>query len=624
MKEKNILNYIYITVIVNLFQYFLVIEPYTVCKNEIINSIYFYLKNILWIFFILKNIIDCVRYKKMDLEDKPIFEIYKKSKIYLIHNQLYKQNIVFIIIFIMNFLLGDIINEFVIDINFLENIIVCIVFVLYIDIFVYGTQLILEIILDFRKTWASRKLQIKYLKKYLTGKADLLGVNIVLFKDEYNMITNYFSRKDLDSKKEDKNFVKNAEYLPDILIDLGINFKNLKEAEKYHAIKLLFEKFINEENEIIYLNIDKDIGFLKKEFPDIEVEEKLRPYVIAYMETISNKENYDAEILKFEEKCKREYNDIKIQHILVFENLGSFKNKSKYEYMKYLKFYDKEDYFANINNYSSKYVELIEDNGAITIKARYSNTKSKYYPLEPMYDIKKNNSGYQLYKSSFYCDSSYQRVLLLFNYIQYMTKIITYYIYSKNEKNIKEINKDIIKDNFDKAFQYILDNVLPQDYLYDKVKSKIVISKYFEEYIVDYIIPIISIEILQSDEDDEDDEIEMSFAGLGDLLTILRNKIQSHGNINENNIEYIEKTLEILTIYFNTFIAMDKIEMKNENGILNLRYVTEKFISLNNYAICRNNVVLLLQGTAKKEGKLRYIDYFNGKHNKPSEVEISL
>ena len=202
-----------------------------------------------------------------------------------------------------------------------------------------------------------------------------------------------------------------------------------------------------------------------------------------------------------------------------------------------------------------------------------------------------------------------------------MMKIVAYYVFAKNERDIEEIDTDIIIDTYDKNFQFILDNVRENDYLYDIIKSKLLIPDFFKEYLLENIVPIIGVQIEISDEDNEE---YMSFAGLGDLLTLLRNKVQSHGNISQSNIEYIEKTLETLVVYFNEFIALDEIELKNVDGIVNMRYGKEKFVSLNKYAIYRENNILLLQGASKKQGKYRYINYFNGKHNKPSEVEIDL
>ena len=48
-----------------------------------------------------------------------------------------------------------------------------------------------------------------------------------------------------------------------------------------------------------------------------------------------------------------------------------------------------------------------------------------------------------------------------------MMKIVAYYVFAKNEKDIEEIDIDIIIDTYDKNFQFILDNVRENDYLYD-------------------------------------------------------------------------------------------------------------------------------------------------------------
>ena len=117
-----------------------------------------------------------------------------------------------------------------------------------------------------------------------------------------------------------------------------------------------------------------------------------------------------------------------------------------------------------------------------------------------------------------------------------MMKIVAYYVFAKNEKDIEEIDTDIIIDTYDKNFQFILDNVRKNDYLYDIIKSKLLIPDFFKEYLLENIVPIIGVQIEISDEDNEE---YMSFAGLGDLLTLLRNKVQSHGNISKNNIEHI-------------------------------------------------------------------------------------
>ncbi len=388
MKSKRILNYIYIIIAVYLMQFTLI----NVSIEE--HKVFLYIKNILLIIFFIKNIVDCIRLSKSNKEKEIKLNIYENNSIYLMHRKLYMQNIVFFVINSINFVAD---TDIVASINkglLLTNLISILFIAFCFYLIIYIIQTMLEILLDFRKQWTTRKLQIKYMKKYLTGKAERLGINVVLFKDENKFIADYFSNQDLE-EKEDKNFVKNAEFLPDFLINIGYNMSKPVEKEKHHFLYTVFfetvedslENVIEEGNGVIYLSVDKDMDFLKKEFPNVEIEKKLRPYVIAYMETVSKRENYDNDVIKFEEKCKKEYNEINIQNILVFEDLKSFKNKGKYDYKKFLKFYDKNDYYTDINNHFGEYIKIINNIGAIYYSEGFykdskrprTRTNKKYY-----------------------------------------------------------------------------------------------------------------------------------------------------------------------------------------------------------------------------------------------------
>ena len=157
MKSKRILNYIYIVIAVYLMQFTLI----NVSIEE--HKVFLYIKNILLIIFFVKNIVDCIRVSKSNKEKEIKLNIYENNSIYLMHRKLYMQNIVFFVINSINFVAD---TDIVASINkglLLTNLISILFIAFCFYLIIYIIQTMLEILLDFRKQWTTRKLQIKYM-----------------------------------------------------------------------------------------------------------------------------------------------------------------------------------------------------------------------------------------------------------------------------------------------------------------------------------------------------------------------------------------------------------------------------------------------------------------------------
>ncbi len=536
----------------------------------IIGIVYYFISFIIIIYL-------CNIYSYKNKSRKQELYIYKKSKIFkleiitgIFSITFYIYSFIIYIISLSNYSLFNILL-------YMFLIIIFPIFILYFIIVEFSNYIGLSY------SWINRFEQINDLINYLDGNKEYLNSNIVLYEDSNNMINNYFDESSLDLEYE----------------------KNRRILEKKNiSIHNFIDIFFNDENfkntghsNIMYLNKKEDLDLLKDKFKNINVEEKIRPYIVFYINTISKDKNIDEEIYKFKDKCEKDYNDLNIRHMLVVNDNNNYSLPNNLKYINYLYICNKDDFIKKVEEIClfSKFI----DNSYLGIDSNLYNS----------------SNGYNLFKSAYLTNSKYEELLLLFNYMIYNTEIIAYYIYVKNTSN--DINMDIISDNYDYLFQLILDNTIKDDYIYQKINMKIKITNRVKVLLKDKMEYLLDVEFKN-----EKDELYLSFAGLGDLLTLLRNKIQSHGNINENNIDDLLELLRCLVVYFNYFLSVDKLCITTISDNVYVSYNNKEKVLMNNYLINQDDIILIIQRRAKNSNKYRYIDYFRGKYSIPNEIEL--
>lgn len=212
--------------------------------------------------------------------------------------------------------------------------------------------------------------------------------------------------------------------------------------------------------------------------------------------------------------------------------------------------------------------------------------------------------------------SPYTEILILFNYMIYNLQVLAYYTYVQNS-NVENINIDILSDSYNQLAKIILKNVKNNDDLAKNIRKKLDIPEELEKLLSEKIEPLLDIEFQKAKT-----TMNISFAGLCDLLTLIRNKIQSHGSINENNVETILYLIRVLCFYFNYFLNIENLNIKNENKNVFVSFDNENFVYMKNYVIYYDNSINIVQRKSKIGNKYRYTNYFIGKHVRPQDIDI--
>ena len=124
----------------------------------------------------------------------------------------------------------------------------------------------------------------------------------------------------------------------------------------------------------------------------------------------------------------------------------------------------------------------------------------------------------------------------------------------------------------------------------------------------------------------------MTYVGAVEIMSMIRNKIQAHGSIEQKNIVLFWRLIYKFTEFFNKVLEIDKFESRKENGKIYFRYNSEKeFINLGNYIKLddENNVFIVKSADSSrkenadlKPNKIRYVNYLIGKYVKPTEKNL--
>lgn len=466
------------------------------------------------------------------------------------------------------------------------------------------------IVIQFLKKEKEEKTKkIKRFYRQLKSKKKEIKYNIILFEDNLNGINSTFE----------------IEYMPNI----KISYKN------------------------IYIRYKKEWSFILKKFP--EKKEELLKHVVVFLKT--NKKQNEKEILRFREYYKKEgLNLINNYNIFTFEDIKEIKKPEEVEnidslkicntsecnqYVEELLRNNKRFFFQMEGRIEYKIGEVLKKffikkeywySDEESIRKEIQNlewTSKKFYDnrLTNLPDtIPKEEDLFELYKNSFVQKSIYQAAFILLNYINCIHQEVTYYIFAKNSKEFdkEKINSKVVLDEYDTFALILNEYTKEEDLIYKNIKEKeYEIDKEFKNLLKFYLSDLISNK-LEGD--------KMTYVGAVEIMSMIRNKIQAHGSIEQKNIVLFWRLIYKFTEFFNKVLEIDKFESRKENGKIYFRYNSEKeFINLGNYIKLddENNVFIVKSADSSrkenvdlKPNKIRYVNYLIGKYVKPTEKNL--
>ena len=591
MKEKNKITYINKLC----FIIFSVIE--IVCLVYIIRNklgIYFssrpliyYKFGLITIGFDIIFVLICLDIKRRKIKNENIFKNYK----YEINNNAKK--IYCALLAIKGIILSLIENEITI-------------YILEVEIFLILGFIIIQFL---KKEKEEKTKKIKKFYKQLKSKNKEIKYNIILFEDNLNEINSTFE----------------TEYMPNI----KISDKNF------------------------YIRYKKEWSFILKKFP--EKKEELLKHIVVFLKT--NKKQDEREILKFREYYKKEgLNLINNYNIFTFEDIEGVKKPEEVENIDSLKICKKSEcnqyveellknnkrFFFQIEGRIEYKIEEILKKLFIKKEYWYSDKESIEKEIRNLewiskkfYDnrltnvpkiIPKEEDLFELYKNSFVQKSIYQAAFILLNYINCIHQEVTYYIFAKNSEEFdkEKINARIVLDEYDTFALRLNEYTKEEDLIYKNIKEKeYEIDKEFKGLLKLYLSDLINNRV-------EGDK--MTYIGAVEIMSMIRNKIQAHGSIEQKNILLFWRLIYKFTEFFNKVLEIDKFESKKENGKIYFRYNNEEtFINLGNYIKLdeENNVFIAKSADSSrkesndlKPNKIRYVNYLIGKYVKPTEKNL--
>lgn len=128
--------------------------------------------------------------------------------------------------------------------------------------------------------------------------------------------------------------------------------------------------------------------------------------------------------------------------------------------------------------------------------------------------------------------------------------------------------------------------------------------------------------ILASIIDNEFEGNKLTYYGCIEVLNQVRNKIQAHGNIGEENIYYYWYLVYKLANLFNKIFEVDKLTTEYKEDDIYVSYNNERQC-MYNYLINKDNLNIYVAQSSNNENNLcDYIDYLDGNYIKPSVKKI--
>lgn len=411
-----------------------------------------------------------------------------------------------------------------------------------------------------------------------------------------------------------------------ILID-GNTISSSFDIEKTHDYK------ISKNN--IYINLKKDFNKINNK----KVKKLILDNTIAIIHEVDEIDN-DIIIKIYE---KQEINNSHMYHIMAVKNYKEINLNKNIEYINAIKICDMNSAIEFTENLfevnANQYIGKLQYNRALkkiqNLQMQATKSKDncnnildddklgeKYIKnLNIIYQYNFNNrlkyrqevipkekSLFEIYRNAYINDSAYQSILIMFNYITVMGKLVEYYLYAKNNPKFNEnkINKSIIGDNPPIWNNHILLNIYKneEDILYNNLrKEKFKLTNEEEILLNVYLSKILNAEIKGK---------EITFDGLMYLFIQFRNKVEAHGIISDANVYAVWK----LTVFFSNMLnKMFKIsELECEYGqdekSIKVGYNGEEKINTGKYVITKDKIIYLIKDT--ESHKDLYMNYFTG------------
>ena len=409
-------------------------------------------------------------------------------------------------------------------------------------------------------------LKIRRFKKVLRGRKN--NFKYIIIPDEGKLTSTLEVNEDIDYKIDKDNFyIKNKE-----IKELSKEYSNLENIVKNKIVLKVNYVKDNEEIKKIY-NKDRDKFIYQVMVKDLNREDALNNYAKA------------LRIINKEDKILEE-----VENILVKEEVNISYNHYQRAKNKYNKTGNIKDLLVICKYYFQN---------RLIIKKR---------------EMPKDTFLLELYKMAYFTDSAYQSILILLNYMGALSRIVLYYLYAKNNDNfdVKEINREIAIDNIPIWKRNIYNLVKKDDVLYQNIKvNSLELDLEELKIIKDYMKYLLNVDI---------EGEELTFLGLFELIRQLRNKVEAHGSISEDNVYIIWYLFDILISKLNQIFKVTELNIEREKDGVKVKYDQEnKAIYLGEYVLYINNELCFIfpkeinyEEKNLREEEKNYINYFNG------------
>lgn len=375
----------------------------------------------------------------------------------------------------------------------------------------------------------------------------------------------------------------------------------------------------------LYINLLYDFPEIIKENP--KAKELILNNTVAIIHEI--KSNNSKEIL--EKYKKQEINNFHMYHVMAIKNHKNISDTAEYEYINSIKLCDLENDIQFTENLLT--IELEDTvkkstyNKALkSIKNGCDNKENYTKKLETIFkynfnnrlkdnvsDIPQENFLFELYRNAYLNKSPYQSVLIFFNYITMVGRLVEYYLFAKYNLNFNENEIDSYKigDNPSKWNSNIIINLYKQNnsVLYQNLREKQYKLNKDEEILLKVYLSYMLDTEIKGD--------TLTYDGMMDLLIAFRNKVEAHGIINDDNVYAVWNISKFFANMLNKMFKISdfRCEYSNNKAEVRVGYKGENTVSLGKYVIMYKNHICFI----KDEEKGTYMDYFAGEI-KPSLI----
>ena len=262
----------------------------------------------------------------------------------------------------------------------------------------------------------------------------------------------------------------------------------------------------------------------------------------------------------------------------------------KSRYKKALKEINKIDESKLDENSKEKYIKELD----IIYQYNFINRLDESPAIVP-----KEKTLFELYRNSYLTTSSYQSILIMFDYITAIGKVVEYYLYAKNnpEFNENEISTDIIKDNPPIWNNQIIINIFndKDNLLYKNIREEnFELSKSDKILLHIYLSNMLNIDI-------KGDTI--TFDGLAEIFKLFRNRVEAHGVISDNNVYAVWNLTSFFADMYSKIFRVSKLEFEFDKSNVKIGYKGEKKVSVGKYIILKDGRLCFIRD------RKSYIDY---------------